>query len=998
MLRVEVEVEGTRREALVDTGSSLTIVSRKVAVGGLRCGDSVALETMNAVVRTLGSVHISSMVVSGRQVGPRDVQVLRTLPLGVDVIVGLDVVAEFGLSVTAGEGGSMIVKLGREVMADGRHQCMVAGFAASEDKTGSEPVVQVQDSDYCARFVDGKWEAAWEWKEGVGPKICSRPNYDVPKEDQEAFAAEVEEWIEGEILVPWCSKEHGEVKNVLPLMSVRQVKGVEYKVRPVLDFRVLNDRVACLTGDLPTCDERLRQWRVKGKDGWVVDLRRAYLQVRVAKHLWVHQAVRWKGRTYLLTRLGFGLNIAPKVMTAIVNKVLSVDEEIGRVASSYIDDVYVTGDRVMAESVRQHFRRFGLITKEAEKLGARAGVRVLGLRVDEQLGWGRDGPIPSLPPGPVTRRKLHSWIGELVGHYPVAGWLRVACGYLQRCTAAEKIGWDDAVSEVTRVKVDDVSSMLRDLGDPVRGSWVVDPQELAVLWTDASSLAMGAALQIGDEIVEDCAWLRKPEDSAHINISELDAVLRGINLCLKWGIKRFTVRTDSATVFRWLNSVFQRTHKVRTHALAEMLIRRRLDMLRELVVQEQLEAVVELVASAQNRSDQLTRVPKKWLTSQKRTISKATGCSSDEVSGLAAASGLPTREDMREMVTRIHLQHHFGVDRTLELAQLKFGQRASRQLVKSVVSQCQQCARIDPAVTFRWQKGSLNSDSVWECLAFDITHVNGQPYLTCIDCASRFTIWRALRDESAKEVRTHMARIFAEMGPPARVLTDNGTVFRAGELRQLLEAWAVKADFSCAYRAQGNGLVERVHRTIKRMVARSGNSAEAMTFWYNVTKGEQAASPFEQVFAATPRKPGIIDKRQEVERTWTTPRVEPMDDTRSGIVDNPFVVGDLVYLKRDGRCDQPWSGPHRVSEVRSSVGVVLNDDGVSRHVSHLRRVPTVHLPADDQPLEDPGIETTPSTSQAERDVEGAQEPRYPARIRSLQQRFGMDEVSAPIYR
>jgi len=43
VLRVEVEVEGTRREALVNTGSSLTIVSRKVAVGGLRCDDSVCV-------------------------------------------------------------------------------------------------------------------------------------------------------------------------------------------------------------------------------------------------------------------------------------------------------------------------------------------------------------------------------------------------------------------------------------------------------------------------------------------------------------------------------------------------------------------------------------------------------------------------------------------------------------------------------------------------------------------------------------------------------------------------------------------------------------------------------------------------------------------------------------------------------------------------------------------------------------------------------------------
>ena len=81
-------------------------------------------------------------------------------------------------------------------------------------------------------------------------------------------------------------------------------------------------------------------------------------------------------------------------------------------------------------------------------------------------------------------------------------------------------------------------------------------------------------------------------------------------------MRRFTVRTDSATVLGWLKSVFERTHKVRTHALSEMLVRRRLALLSELAAQESLEVLVEWVASAQNKADQLTRVPQKWLTSR----------------------------------------------------------------------------------------------------------------------------------------------------------------------------------------------------------------------------------------------------------------------------------------------------------------------------------------------------------------------------------------------
>ena len=143
--------------------------------------------------------------------------------------------------------------------------------------------------------------------------------------------------------MPWSAPDHREVKNVVPLMSVHQVKGEKHKVRPVFDLRELNKCIVSLSGGMTTCEERLKDWRARGSLGAVVDLERAYLQVHVAKDLWVYQAVRWHGRMYLLTRLAFGLSVALKVMTAIVEKVLGIKQEIRNVSSSYIDDMYVAG-------------------------------------------------------------------------------------------------------------------------------------------------------------------------------------------------------------------------------------------------------------------------------------------------------------------------------------------------------------------------------------------------------------------------------------------------------------------------------------------------------------------------------------------------------------------------------------------------------------------------------------------------------------------------------
>ena len=154
----------------------------------------------------------------------------------------------------------------------------------------------------------------------------------------------------------------------------------------------------------------------------------------------------------------------------------------------------------------------------------------------------------------------------------------------------------------------------------------------------------------------------------------------------------------------------------------------------------------------------------------------------------------------------------------------------------------------------------------------DITHINGRPYLSTIDCASRFTIWRRLKDESAKEVANHLTSIFAEMGPPEFLFSDNGAVFCRVEVCRLLEAWDIAADFSCAYRSQGNSIVEWVRRTIKRMVARFGRCAEQMTFWYNTTAGERIASPFEMVFGAKLKMPGVTGELWEVDRDWPEPQ------------------------------------------------------------------------------------------------------------------------------
>ena len=147
---------------------------------------------------------------------------------------------------------------------------------------------------------------------------------------------------------------------------------------------------------------------------------------------------------------------------------------------------------------------------------------------------------------------------------PVVGWLRGASSYIQRCTAMECNGWNNNVTEDVMSKLQDVNNKLINEGDPVGGQWPVDIRQQVVLWDDASLIALGVALEVDGNIIEDASWLRPKNDSAHINRSELETVIRGLNLSNKWGFKSIKIMTDSATVFGWIQAAVKKTHIVRT--------------------------------------------------------------------------------------------------------------------------------------------------------------------------------------------------------------------------------------------------------------------------------------------------------------------------------------------------------------------------------------------------------------------------------------------------
>ena len=339
--------------------------------------------------------------------------------------------------------------------------------------------------------------------------------------------------------------------------------------------------------------------------------------------------------------------------------------------------------------------------------------------------------------------------------------------------------WEEMIyDESLRAMLEDTVQRV-ERNDPGKGRWDVVGEE-ATVWVDASSLALGIVIEVDGNVVEDASWLRSEDSSSHINMAELDAVIKGVNAALAWKLKKLHVRTDSLAVYHWISNALSGKVRLKTEASSEMLIRRRVDTIEALVDEYGLILDIELVRSECNRADALTRVAQKWL-------GKPNGCDKPIVTVCGGA--IESLSD--ETIASIHEETgHHGIKRTLYFSR-KVSPAVTRRDVRRVVKACQVCQSIDPAPV-KWPKGKLNVDEIWHRVGMDVTHVNGGHYLTLIDCGpTRFAVWRRMQRQDTASVIQQLESVFFERGAPVELLTDNDPAVRSGAFTQFAERWAL---------------------------------------------------------------------------------------------------------------------------------------------------------------------------------------------------------------
>ena len=377
-----------------------------------------------------------------------------------------------------------------------------------------------------------------------------------------------------------------------------------------------------------------------------------------------------------------------------------------------------------------------------------------------------------------------------------------------------------------------------------------------------------------------------------------------------WNMKKLHLCTDSLTVYHWVSDTLTGRARVKTKASSEMLIRRRLGTLKSLIEEYWLELKVTLVTSGCNLADALRRVPQKWLK-----MVNGREVPSQEV--CAATAYPPTAKQIAEIH---HATGHYGIRRTLYFVR-KMNPGVSRKEVQHVVQTCQACQSIDPAPV-RWIPGDLSVDETWYRIGMDITHFEGCHYLSLIACGpSRFAVWRRLRRQDSAAVIELLEMVFFERGAPSELLTDNDTAFRSKMFRKFTERWGIRIHYRCAHAASGNGIVERCHRSVKRIAARKRCSIAEAVYWYNIAPkdgDDPSTAPANKLYRYNLRVYGV----------------DCMPSEELSRIGNPYKIGDAVWVKPPGsRCDTRFNRG-TVSKVTSDAAVEV--DGMPRHVRDLR--------------------------------------------------------------
>ena len=213
------------------------------------------------------------------------------------------------------------------------------------------------------------------------------------------------------------------------------------------------------------------------------------------------------------------------------------------------------------------------------------------------------------------------------------------------------------------------------------------------------------------------------------------------------------------------------------------------------------------------------------------------------ITHVRAHSGLPgpisRGNDLAERATRVvaaalssqvdaarnfHKQFHV----TAETLRRRFA--LTRKEAREIVTQCQNCCQFLPVPHLGVNPQGIQPLQVWQ---MDVTHISSfrrlQYLHVSVDTCSGIIFASPLTGEKASHVIQHCLEAWSAWGQPKILKTDNGPAYTSQKFRQFCRQMNVTHLTGLPYNPQGQGIVERAHRTLKSyLIKQKGGVDEAL--------------------------------------------------------------------------------------------------------------------------------------------------------------------------
>ena len=244
---------------------------------------------------------------------------------------------------------------------------------------------------------------------------------------------------------------------------------------------------------------------------------------------------------------------------------------------------------------------------------------------------------------------------------------------------------------------------------------------------------------------------------------------------------------------------------------------------------------------------------------------------------------LKCRSSVLELAHDIPMAGHLGRKKTGERVMRRFYWPG---MLKDIAEYCQSC---EPCQ--RNSRPPLKAplcplpviDTPFERVSVDFlgplkrTKRGNRFVLLFVDHATRYAEAVAMRTMTAKRVAEELLKIFARLGIPQQVLSDQGSNFMSKMLEQLYKMLGIERLHTTPYHPQANGLTERMVGVVKQMLVKCAEDScwddllpHVMFAYREVPQSSTGFSPFELLYGREVRGPLDV-----VKNAWEKPDAAP---------------------------------------------------------------------------------------------------------------------------